>query len=342
MADNPYVNKVEYGGNVLIDLTADTVDAAHLAQGYTAHDASGAAITGTLEVTEMGSYWATCSTAASTAAKAITVSGWTPASGDVLTVLFSAANTAGVPTLAVNGTSYAIRIGSTAPSATTNVLKWSANTVLLFVYDGTYFRYIASMAAASSIPPDGAGSWYGTCSTAAGTAAKTSTIANFRLMPGAVVHLACSTANTKVDAALTLNINATGAKTIYVDGAATSSTNTLTWAAGDVLTFVYSGSYWYYAGGATALAKVASGSFVQLVTATSNQLSQSDWNTTLTATIPDGYSFVSWVMPRTNGWVGTAYVGSYSVSGSVASANLYWNSGGSGTVAADMLCVWKG
>lgn len=40
-------NKVVYGSTVLIDLTADTVDAAHLQDGYTAHDASGAAITGT-------------------------------------------------------------------------------------------------------------------------------------------------------------------------------------------------------------------------------------------------------------------------------------------------------
>lgn len=41
-------NKVVYGNETLIDLTADTVDAAHLAQGYTAHDKSGAAITGTM------------------------------------------------------------------------------------------------------------------------------------------------------------------------------------------------------------------------------------------------------------------------------------------------------
>lgn len=40
-------NKVIYGGEVLIDLTADTVDAAHLLRGYTAHDKSGAIITGT-------------------------------------------------------------------------------------------------------------------------------------------------------------------------------------------------------------------------------------------------------------------------------------------------------
>ena len=41
------VNKVVYGSNVLIDLTGDTVTADKLAQGYTAHDKSGAAITGT-------------------------------------------------------------------------------------------------------------------------------------------------------------------------------------------------------------------------------------------------------------------------------------------------------
>lgn len=40
------INKVIYGGNTLIDLTADTVDAAHLLSGYTAHDKSGAVITG--------------------------------------------------------------------------------------------------------------------------------------------------------------------------------------------------------------------------------------------------------------------------------------------------------
>ena len=42
------VNKVVYGNNTLIDLTADTVTADKLAQGYTAHDASGATITGTM------------------------------------------------------------------------------------------------------------------------------------------------------------------------------------------------------------------------------------------------------------------------------------------------------
>lgn len=42
-------NKIQLAsGVVLLDLTADTVDAAHLADGYTAHDKSGAVITGTM------------------------------------------------------------------------------------------------------------------------------------------------------------------------------------------------------------------------------------------------------------------------------------------------------
>lgn len=41
------INKVIYGGSTLIDLTGDTVDASHLLEGYTAHDKSGAVITGT-------------------------------------------------------------------------------------------------------------------------------------------------------------------------------------------------------------------------------------------------------------------------------------------------------
>ena len=42
-----YVNKVVFGSDTLIDLTADTITAADLASGVTAHDKSGAPITGT-------------------------------------------------------------------------------------------------------------------------------------------------------------------------------------------------------------------------------------------------------------------------------------------------------
>ena len=42
------INKVIYGNTTLLDLSRDTVTAEHLEEGYTAHNAEGEAITGTL------------------------------------------------------------------------------------------------------------------------------------------------------------------------------------------------------------------------------------------------------------------------------------------------------
>ena len=43
------VNKVVINNETQLDLTADTVDAAHLAKGFTAHNMKGEAIVGTME-----------------------------------------------------------------------------------------------------------------------------------------------------------------------------------------------------------------------------------------------------------------------------------------------------
>lgn len=43
------INKVDFAGTTLIDLTADTVDAEHLAKGYKAHNKAGEIITGIME-----------------------------------------------------------------------------------------------------------------------------------------------------------------------------------------------------------------------------------------------------------------------------------------------------
>ena len=47
MATNPYVNKVVYGNQTVLDLTEDTADASDVLQGQTFHDRSGALVTGT-------------------------------------------------------------------------------------------------------------------------------------------------------------------------------------------------------------------------------------------------------------------------------------------------------
>lgn len=48
MVTIPSVNKVVYGGNTLIDLTSDTVSAGAMLSGTTAHDRSGASVTGNI------------------------------------------------------------------------------------------------------------------------------------------------------------------------------------------------------------------------------------------------------------------------------------------------------
>lgn len=49
MPNTKYNSKIVYFGETLMDLTADTIDAASLLKGKTAHDKSGAPITGTCE-----------------------------------------------------------------------------------------------------------------------------------------------------------------------------------------------------------------------------------------------------------------------------------------------------
>lgn len=49
MANNPYVNKVVLGNQVVLDLTQDTAVASDVAQGKTFHDATGALVTGTAQ-----------------------------------------------------------------------------------------------------------------------------------------------------------------------------------------------------------------------------------------------------------------------------------------------------
>lgn len=86
--------------------------------------------------------------------------------------------------------------------------------------------------------------YYGTSSTAAGTAAKVATVSNadgFVLVPGVQVAIKFTTANSA--SSPTLNVNSTGAKTIKYRGAAITS-SAYYWAANQVVTFVYDGEAW--------------------------------------------------------------------------------------------------
>lgn len=197
------------------------------------------------------SYYGTCSTAASTTAKTVIGADFpsNPIAGATVNVLFTAANTASAPQLKVGAdVARDIYVGGSVANGTTNVLKWSANTLVTFVFDGTRFRFVSSSEAGSVEPSRGASTWYGTCSTAASTAAKTCTVNNFVLQKGATVRLLCTTDQTYASGAITLNVNSTGAKTVYARNNATSSSNPLRWASQDIVTFVYDGTYWRFAG----------------------------------------------------------------------------------------------
>lgn len=77
------VNKVEINGEVKLDLTQDTVTAAKLAHGETAHDASGELITGTMTAPQLQIAVTTSAGATVTATKGSkTVSGTADASGN--------------------------------------------------------------------------------------------------------------------------------------------------------------------------------------------------------------------------------------------------------------------
>lgn len=194
-------------------------------------------------------WYGTCDTTASTSAKVVTCSGFSLKVGAIIGILFSTANTAATPTLNVNGTgAVSIIIGGSTPNSTTNVLKWSASTTAFFMYNGTYWRLISIQTGAASAQPRGAATWYGTSSTAATTQAKSVTCTNYVLTTGSLITVAFSTANTYVSAKITMNVNSTGAKDVYVNRAVTSSTNTLLWNANDILTFMYNGTGYVFIG----------------------------------------------------------------------------------------------
>lgn len=101
------------------------------------------------------------------------------------------------------------------------------------------------------------GPLYATCSTASGTSAKTVSITNFKLITGVRVFIKFN--NTCASMSPTLNISGTGAKSMVTFlpnsfyNVSSSSGSCIqkavnTWCAGDILEFVYDGTYWVCVG----------------------------------------------------------------------------------------------
>lgn len=181
--------------------------------------------------------WGTCSTAAATAAKVITISGntnWALAAGSIIGVKFSATNTAQNPTFNVNNTG-AKKVWYNTGVITTGNLSYAgvANRPMYYMYDGTQYVCLGwSIESNDNTIP----SAY--CSTAAGTAAKTASCSGYALLSNSYIQVIITATNTAASA-LTLNINGKGAKPIYINGAVSSAQNYT----------LYAGSYFVYYNG---------------------------------------------------------------------------------------------
>ena len=168
---------------------------------------------------------------------------------------------------------------------------------------------------------------YGTCSTAAATAAKTVACTGFALIPGA--EIAVKFTNTNSADSPTLNVNSTGAKAIYYRGAAITTTTQLI--ANVVYTFRYDGTIWVLNDTSQVYQSVSTtSSFRALMLGTGSHSTAADITTTANGQLYSASGL--YVKPST----GTLYATTFSGSGaSLTSLNA--SNVSSGTLSSDRL-----
>lgn len=188
-----------------------------------------------------GVYFGTCTTAAATAAKEVTLTNTNAIelkAGIIVGVKFSNSNTASNVTLNVNGSgAKSIYYNNAVYTGNYNSICGYANRTYFYMYNGTYWVFLSQGMADSNTYT----SAY--CSTAASTAAKTASCSGYNLLANSYIHIIMTTANTS-PGALTLNINGKGAKPIYINGTASSSSN-YSLPAGSYLVY-YNGTNYYF------------------------------------------------------------------------------------------------
>ena len=90
---------------------------------------------------------ASCTTAAATAAKDVTLTGYTLSAGHFLAVTYTNGNTANSPTINVNATgAKQVRLGGSQPTGAsgTGAAYCASGGVVLYYFDGTYFNQLGS------------------------------------------------------------------------------------------------------------------------------------------------------------------------------------------------------
>lgn len=160
----------------------------------------------------------TCSTAAATTAKEVSCADFALTSGATIIVKFTNKNSAASPTLNVNSTGAKNIYYRGAALTASSIYNWGAGDLVEFYYDGTQWNLLNVSNSDNNTYP----SAY--CATAAGTAAKTASCTNYTATANTYLHVLVVYANSSAGA-ITLNVNGKGAKPIYINGAASSSTN---------------------------------------------------------------------------------------------------------------------
>ena len=117
--------------------------------------------------------------------------------------------------------------------------KGSSFSLSNHTHDAATTSAAGFLSAADKKKLDATSGYYGTCSTAKGTAAKVVTCSNYVLATGAVIYVKFTNAN-EYNGTATLDVNSTGAKDIARVG--TTKTTRYYWTAGEVVGFIYDGT----------------------------------------------------------------------------------------------------
>lgn len=233
------VNKVDYSGETLIDLTEDTVTPDVLLPGETAHSASGEVITGRAVVPTYG----TCTTAGNVAEKVVTLDGndnWELKKSAIIIVKFANTNSATNVTLNVNGTgAKQIWYANGVFTGNSGYVNGESGSHCMYIYDGTYWVWLShGIDFNTTYTNQSLGHGYATCTTAEATTAKVATLSGYTKTLYGIVAVKFTYA---VPANATLNINNRGANAIYYRGSAITAGVIK---AGNTATFMYDGSYY--------------------------------------------------------------------------------------------------
>ena len=193
-------------------------------------------------------YYGTCSNTANLVAKTVTgVANWPSnlSAGQTILIKFSNGNTAANPTLNINNTGAKTIKASGATNVGSNsaFTSWSAGDIVLFVYDGTYWRFVKGVDKDTVQTPSSLGFAYCTCNTATATNNKVATVVSGdsiadNTVANSIIIVQFTNA---VNSLATLAIGNNHDYDIYYNGSPLTDGIIL---ANDIVTFVHDGDYW--------------------------------------------------------------------------------------------------